>query len=491
MVNALQPFDQTVTKNVALSNLTVKGDLTLRKQKAWHILIYCVREAFFMRTNFDPASASDITKRDVENTNPVYEIKADLIMEAMGYKKGNGFYNYKIILDVFISLTKEIIGADALGFATRAGDTFDMQSYATLIGQCDHEGGNFRIWIPPLTVYFIVNPSVSFQSPVNWNVFTNKFSPLIYDICLYFYQHHPAMDLAGTRVTDYISIEDLRRVTGTTSSTYNDYNKLKKRVIEKALANINDEKSNLPLTIQLDEKKASSSGIGRKKVSHIRFIITENLNHCIQKSPEQRKLTKRFVIDNLEPLGVPIQTVESVMKSAADPADPNMEYLKWCIKKGQALRGLSRFKPQDSLENGAKPINFGGYFHKDIVRARKQDWLTSQKLFYAFAAKNNIVDIEGNGSHVYKIRKACMIKSAVDYINEQDEFMLEHLRKKFIHFVATQLPALIDSFGQYPLLSQLAEQGNSTLLLFLEEEQHRFTPEDYAQALVALNPYQL
>ena len=35
MDNALQPFDQTVTKNVALSNLTVSGDLTLRKQKAW------------------------------------------------------------------------------------------------------------------------------------------------------------------------------------------------------------------------------------------------------------------------------------------------------------------------------------------------------------------------------------------------------------------------------------------------------------------------
>ena len=84
-----------------------------------------------------------------------------------------------------------------------------------------------------------------------------------------------------------------------------------------------------------------------------------------------------------------------------------------------------------------------------------------------------------------------MIKSAIDYINEQDEFMLEHLRKKFVHFVVTQLPALIDSFGQYPLLSQLAEQGNSTLLLFLEEEQHRFTPEDYAQALLTLKPHQL
>tara|TARA_B110000091_G_C13749995_1_gene447225 strand:- start:462 stop:1361 length:900 start_codon:yes stop_codon:yes gene_type:complete len=299
------------------------------------------------------------------------------------------------------------------------------------------------------------------------------------------------MDLAGTRVTDYISLDDLRRVTGTTSSTYNDYNKLKKRVIEKALANINDEKSNLPLTVQLDEQKASSSGIGRKKVSHVRFIITENLNHCVKKSPAQRKLTKRFVIDNLEPLGVPIQTVESVMKSAADPADPNMEYLKWCIKKGQALRGLTKFKAQQTPENGTKPINFGGYFHKDIVRARKQDWLTSQKLFYAFAAQNNIVDIEGNGSHVYKIRKACMIKSAVDYIAQQDEFMLEHLRKKFVYFVETQLPSLIDSFGQYPLLSQLAEQGNSTLLLFLEEEQHRFTPDDYAQALLTLKPHRL
>ena len=184
---ALQTREETFTKSVALSSLNITGDLTLRKQKAWHILLYCVREQFFLKTKFDPSNAHEISKEDVQRGPLEFQIKDDLIMEAMGYLKGNGFYSYSTIVKIYRSLAKEVVGVDAFGFAAAAGD--DLGGFSSFIGECTHENGYFRFWIPPMTVYFIVNPSISFKSPVNWNALTNKYSPLIYDICLYFYEH--------------------------------------------------------------------------------------------------------------------------------------------------------------------------------------------------------------------------------------------------------------------------------------------------------------
>ena len=134
---ALQTREETFTKSVALSSLNITGDLTLRKQKAWHILLYCVREQFFLKTKFDPSNAHEISKEDVQRGPLEFQIKDDLIMEAMGYLKGNGFYSYSTIVKIYRSLTKEVVGVDAFGFAA-AGAHFavcDTRERAT-----DHGG---------------------------------------------------------------------------------------------------------------------------------------------------------------------------------------------------------------------------------------------------------------------------------------------------------------------------------------------------------------
>lgn len=487
---ALQPREETFTKSVALSSLNITGELTLRKQKAWHILLYCVREQFFLKTKFDPSNAHEISKEDVQRGPLEFQIKDDLIMEAMGYLKGNGFYSYSTIVKIYRSLAKEVVGVDAFGFAAAVGD--DLGGFSSFIGECTHENGYFRFWIPPMTVYFIVNPSISFKSPVNWNALTNKYSPLIYDICLYFYEHGTSHELDGARYTDYISIDDFRRVTGTENSSYDDYNTLKRRIITKAVDTINDRKSSLAINIALEEESfGSEKKVGRRKITHIRFKIRENLQYVLQKSPAQKKLTKRFITDNLEPLGVPPQTVDSVMKSAGDPRDPDMEYLKWCIKKGQSLRQLTKFSPDETrnADGNSKVSNFGGYFHKHIVKERKDDWFSIQQLIHAYMREHDICDV--SGKYAYSIRKHCMRIIAVDYLNNQTDIAFSYTKDRYIEFLDEQLPAHKEIVGHSPSLLALAEQGEFSALLFLEEEKKLFSPEDFALALATLSPNRL
>lgn len=489
---ALQTQDQTFTKSVALSSLNISGELTLRKQKAWHILLYCVREQFFLFTNFDPSNAHEITKEDVQRAPMVFKIKDDLIMESMGYQKGKGFYSYSTIVKIYRDLAKEIIGVDAFGFATAAGD--EIGGFSSYIAQCTHENGYFQFWIPPMTVYFIVNPSISFKSPVNWTALTNKYSPLIYDMCLYFYEHRSSRDLEGARYTDYISLEDFRRVTGTAGSSYNDYNKLKSRIINKALANINEKSDSLALNITLEEAAIDSEKkVGRKRITHIRFKIRENLQYVLQKSPAQKKLTKRFITDNLEPLGVPRQSVDAVMRSASDERDPDMEYLKWCIKKGQALRVLTKYKPSSADDNDdcKKQFNFGGFFHKHIVKERKEDWFAIQQMIHAYINAHSICDMSGTDRYAYLIRKQCMRIIAVNYLSQQTDVAFSYTKDRFISFLDEQLPGHRANLGESPSLHDLAETGDSSAMLFLEEEKKLFTPDDFAEVLAELPPSSL
>lgn len=494
MMNALQTFNEgtpeTYTKNLALANLVVKSDLTLRRQKAWHLLMYTVREKFFAQSGIEPSNAHHLTQDHIGNEFHRYEVDADLMMTTMGYEKNKGFYSYTTIRDIFKSLSSVVIGTDALNIATKAGDKNNMPSYATLIAQIEVKDGNFVFLIPPLTVLYIVNPPISFSSPLDWSVFTNKFAPIIYDLCAYFYQHTDAIDISGKRYTDYFSISEFRKATSTMTSTYDNYDKLKKRVILKALDNINDDTTGLPLEIALDEASFQESKIGRNKITHVRFIIRERFNRVIQRPFALQKISERFLIDNLEPLGVPPSSIRAVVESASDQADPDLEYLRWCIKKGQSFRELRKYAPKtdDSEDGTAKVMNFGGFFHKHIVKENKEAWFATQQMIHAYINKHRIINLDGDSKLASKIRKHCLQAIAVSWVESLNEFTLEHFRVDFINYVKQQLPHRESEIGQNPLLSELANRADQSFMLYLDDARKLFDSEQFALALEKLSP---
>ena len=80
---------------------------------------------------------------------------------------------------------------------------------------------------------------------------------------------------------------------------------------------------------------------------------------------------------------------------------------------------------------------------------------------------------------------------AVDYLNNQTDIAFSYTKDRYIEFLDEQLPGHKGIVGHSPSLLALAEQGEFSALLFLEEEKKLFSPEDFALALATLSPNRL
>ena len=480
---------ETFTKNIALSSLQLNGEFTLRKQKVWHILVYCIREIFFLRSRFDESNSHQITETYVESIHESFEIDADLVMESMGYKRNEGFYSYRQVLNIFIALSKEIVGVDALGLSNEQDD---WTGFASFIGQCKLQNGKFVIWLPPLMVYYIVNPSRSFRAPVNWNAFNNKFSPLVYDACLFFHQSAPLE--SGYRYTDWIPVSEFRRITGTTSATYDDFNKLRRRVLQKAIDNINSAEE-LELFLDLEaESFDTNNTVGRNRISHIRFKISEKLSATSRRNSVLQNITLSTISTELEALGIASNAIQHVIDEASHPDYPDLLYLKWCIKKGHQLKQLNyRGLDTDDVsitESQKRTFNFGGYFRKHIVRNQKENWFTVDMLVKHFIDQSVMINHgQSREKAIDQVKRDCKRLIAENFLNSLSDVGFAHLRDKFIRFVSQSNPALSTGL-ESPVLMDLVHEDDFRFMLFLEFKSHSlekpFSPEAYSSALSAL-----
>ena len=482
---------QTYPKNLALATAFGFNEISLRKQKALHSIALTVRENFFMRNpHITQDNIKNVTERDIENTNTTFNISETLVMACMGYTDKSKYYSYNQILELFEDIADQTIGFDGLGLVANKADKERWKGFTKILASVEREDGSFKFSMPPKMVHRIVNPELSFRSPVSWDGYKTKFTPPIYETCLYYYQ-------SGKETTDWFEIGYLRRITNSTSSTFDDFTKLKKRVIDKALTNIKEaDELDLSITCEAQAFDLDATGQnkrGRKKMTHVRFFIAEKVNRLEKNNDVRRGIALSAARAELESLGVARNAISDVINECADASgEVFLPYLRWCTRKGNELLSLKKFKPV--LGKGGAKNNFGGYLRKHVIRARKDDWFESHDVMLKSIIENtdnlSRLKIEEYEKQVSSIELKCKKIIAVQYIKTLKDLAFTHVKEDFVAFLETELPdeyARYDS-GEYPSeMVTMAEEGTYTFLLYLDYRQDIFNADAFKFAIYTLN----
>lgn len=471
----------TFTKNVALVTAYGTQELSLRKQKALHAITLTVREHFFLRNpNVDSTNIHHLTEEDVQNTNTTFNIEEERVMEAMGYTDKKKYYSYGQVLKIFNQIADETLGFDGLGIVRSHAEREKWTGFTKILGSVERIDGYFRFNMPPKLVHRIINPEVSFRGPVSWSGYKTKHTLGIYESCLYFWQ-------SGKPVSDWFEIEYLRRITSSSGKTFDDYNKFRTRVLDKTLTNIN-EAPELDLHISFEEASlGQEKKVGRKKVTHIRFNISEKVGLLADTLDVRDGITLSVVSTELESLGIARNLVCNVIDECKDDDGKLcMGYLKWAIRKGHELRKLTKFKPQLAVSSEEKKHNFGGYFRKHVIRGRKQEWMTINNTLWDLVdqtgqstSKLRHDEFEDRVGHSKKVIKT---QIAVAYIEGLSENAFTHLKDEFIRFLENQLPLEYARYneGKYgQSITEMALNGEFCMFLYFDYCLKIFTPDAF------------
>jgi hypothetical protein len=176
----------TYVKNIALSTAFGSSNLTLRKSKALHVLALTVRETFFMRNpQYDLDNIDEITQKEIEDSSSMYTIDESQVMRSMGYDDKTKYYSLGQVLKIFEELSSETIYFDGLGIVRNKADTDNYTGFTRPLASAQRVNNKFKFFVPPPMVSFIIQPEISFNAPVSWNAYSNKYAPAIYETCLY------------------------------------------------------------------------------------------------------------------------------------------------------------------------------------------------------------------------------------------------------------------------------------------------------------------
>jgi hypothetical protein len=473
----------TFPKNVALITAFSKNDLTLRQLKALHTIVLAVREQFFLRNpHIDSNKIKFITERDVQQTNTTFDILEEDVMTSMGYTDKKKYYSYSQILAIFEQIADATIGFDGLGIVRSRAERDHWTGFCKVLGQVERIDGYFRLNVPPKMVHSIVNPEISFRGPVSWGAYRTKFTPGLYEICLYYWQK-------GESETDWFDLELLKRITGSSSSTYDDYNKFRTRVLDKTLDVIKNT-NELDLRIVFEEMSMASDKpikAGRKKITHIRFRIFEKVQRLADCQDVRNGIVFSSVKTELESLGIARNLISDVVAECHGQDDkPSFPFLKWCIRKGHELRQLTYYaqKPAESSEKTKH--NFGGYLRKHIIRARKEEWFIVNKAILNLieqkgGSRKKIFDLYDD-SLVSEVKASIKSQIATTYIKSLTDPAFAHLKETFVQFLEEQLPQNYIKYneGLYgDSLVDMAANSEFCLFIFLDYRLKIFTADSY------------
>ena len=481
---AMEPVNTTPTtfpKNVALSTAFSGQELTLRKQKALHAIVVTVREKFFLRNpHFDSMNIHTCTEQQIASTNNVFEVDEEEVMGVMGYTDRTKYFSFTQVLGLFEDLADETLGFDGLGIVRSTSERESWTGFTKLLASVERVNGKFVFEIPKKIIHRIVNPEISFNGPVSFEAYSSKHTPGIYETCLYYHQR-------GMKFTDWISLLDLRKITGSTSSTYEDFNKFKKRVLEKTINTINDTpKLNLHLTFETDSKDVKKA-VGRNKITHIRFGITEKIN-SLAKPAAITGITFSVIKDELCAMGIPANQIEGVIEDCSfqdQPTSLQLEYLKWCIRRGNELRLMTPFRTV--LDDGQpNPFNFGGYFRKHVIRGKKESWRQVNDLVTSYLIQTEQYNKSQISGLIGKTKLACKRLIAYHYIHAQSELSRTRCKEKFENFLTSQLHTQEHYETSGRSLDDLALDGDFSLMLFLDYEVGLFSIDAFKETLPSL-----
>ena len=481
----------TYKKNVALAAVYGISELTLRKQRAVNTIAHSIQEQFFLR-NPELANAeniSDVLTEDyVDKSGTVFEIPEETIMYSMGYKDKRKYYSYTQVLSLLKEISDQTIGFDALGVADRYNEEETWTGFTKFIGSAERKNGYFKISMPPPMIYKIVNPETSFQGRVDWTYYNSKNTPGIYETCEFYWQQ-------GEYVTPWFTIEEIRTLTGAISTSYDDPKRLRQRVINVALKDINEQP--LPLLIEaettcmgqkLDEWKAKVSEgkkPGRKPTTHYRFAIKEKTGSIINTASLTNQIHLTSQKTELHGLGVAKNQIDGVFDECRDEnGDLNFRYLRWCIQKGHELRKLSDHKLKSNDQ-------FGGLFRKRIIRGKKENWFNIDNMITSYLKEcDNHFDINKTEDvkRVKSLHNKLQSNIVGQYLNELSEFGHSHLREQFDQFLEKEFPHkykdLIDGKFSASLDELIEVSGDSYYLhLFLELNYDLFVYDSFRLAM--------
>ncbi|WP_218309811.1 replication initiation protein [Alteromonas antoniana] len=487
---------EAYTKNVALAGTYGLSELSLRKQRAVNTIAHVVREQFFLRNpsieNSDDL-VNSLTEEYIENTNTVFDVPEDQIMAAMGYKDRKKYHSYTQVLALFEEISNETIGFDALGIARSKAQREEWKGFTKFIGSVERVNGRFRISMPPKMVHKIVNPETSFQGRVDWRLYSSRNTPSIYETCEIFWQQ-------GETKTDWYSVEDIRRLTGTLSfQTYENPAKLKNKIIDVALNDINNNQE-LPLHVEVEQdcqgptldawlkkQKETNGRAGRKTTTHFRFTFREKALSITKNESIHNEIKITSFKMELRSLGVASNQIEGVLNECRDEDGTlNLRYLGWCIRKGRGLRELAKYKETDINQ-------FGGLFRKQVIRGQKEFWFSVDSLLVNYLSER-ISDFdpkhEKHGRELSRLYDRLKTSIVTEFLNTISESAFAHVRSDFIDFLEANFP---DKFKRYQegsyaqSLQSLCAVGMESypFHLYLELNCDLFTTNQFKFALFA------
>ena len=211
-MNLLPYDDTTFPKNIALATPFGLAKPTLRKLNCLHALQYAVLEQFMLRNpEYNNSNIQTITEDFIEKSSTTFDIPEEQIMANLGYFDKKKYYSLGQVLDLFEEISNETIGFDSYGISKDRSCMSEWVGFYKIIASVERKNGYFRFNVPPKMVYNIVNPEVSFRASIDWSGYSNKYSPSLYEMCMFYYEN-------GSSYTEWFDVALMRDVSGATEN---------------------------------------------------------------------------------------------------------------------------------------------------------------------------------------------------------------------------------------------------------------------------------
>jgi len=473
-MNLLVHDDVSFPKNIALASPFGLANPTLRKLKCLHALQYAVLEQFMLRNpEYNKSNIHSITEEFIERSSTTFDIPTENIMRGLGYIDKRKYYSLGQVLGLFEEISNESVGFDSHGVAKGKGDIEEWVGFYKIIASVERKGDYFRFNVPPKMVHKIVNPKSSFTANIEWGEYDNRYSPSIYEICMFHAERNESH-------TDWYDLDILRKMS---NFSYDRYSTIKSRVLNAAITNINNSKE-LELFIELEEDckdEEIKKKRGRNPITHVRFKITKKIQNHNFKSLVRSDITLSSQKTELRSLGIASNQVDDVLNETRDDnGDLILPYLTWCIRRGHEMK---RFSDHSGKEHNL----FGGFFRKKVIRDCKEEWLKIQVLLSDYIKQHDIKLTENQiDKKVEELREKVKSFIAEKYIRALSDHAFSFFKDEFIDFLQVNIPSAHEQYqnGVYgSAITEMDAQGTFYLNIYLDHKLNLFSVNAYGEYL--------
>ncbi|MCF2903085.1 replication initiation protein [Pseudoalteromonas sp. OFAV1] len=477
---------KSYTKPIAISTARSDIDLSVRKLKALGAIHWATRNAFLTRNpQFLNIKKEDISLEMINKSDKTIAIEENLLLQAMGYSKGDGFYSFTQVLKVIEEISDQKIYFDSFGIAERLEETDDWNGFTRFISSVNREDGFFFIEMPAYIIYRLISPhpDASFEAPLSLSSLTSKYSFRLLDFCSFHYQK-------SDKVTNWISLDMFRELFNLQTDYYSQFSRIREKCIYPAIKNIN-ESSQIGFSVELETSPDShdldgniikgTQKTGRKKIQDIRFIIREKTG--ISPIPNlQFENELSIQKSELRALGIASNQIDSVLDECRDNDNNIMlEYIVWCNRRGNDLRNLTSYLKS--------PLNeFGGIYRKQVIRGNRENWIQTNNMLNEHLENNYRLTPDDSNFKTEKMLLNERVKKVIieNHLRGISEFALKSIKDSFLEWIKIEKPSYVEQ-----CLNECEEQSLLDLsgevfymfTVFLREEYNLFTPAAYSSAL--------